>query len=307
MRILVTGANGDIADAAGRILVATYPDAVVHGADAGGKWPGALYFSKVHRVPFAADPAYSTALVRLASEYDLIIPTSDAELARLAVDPGPAIDLPLLMIRRDLAAIFTDKLETAHWLAQIGLDPPATRMLRDASAGDLPLLIKPRRGAGAKGHEIVRTAARLAVAKTEHPDDTVAQELIEVPDQEYTCALFAHAGEVRALALRRWLVDGRTDRAEVADVPAITRLLGVIAAAARLEGCINVQLRLAEQGPRVFEINPRISSTVMMRHLLGFSDLVWWVEARSGGLPPFVAPKSGSMVFRLSREMVVHP
>ena len=52
-----------------------------------------------------------------------------------------------------------------------------------------------------------------------------------------------------------------------------------IAESLDLFGSINIQLRLVEkEGPMVFEINPRFSSTVGMRHMIGFSDLIWSIE-----------------------------
>ena len=73
--------------------------------------------------------------------------------------------------------------------------------------------------------------------------------------------------------------------------PDIDEILITIAEKSALEGAINVQLRVTDDGPSIFEINPRFSSTVMMRHLIGFSDLVWMIEARKGlSLPPFDAP-----------------
>lgn len=55
-----------------------------------------------------------------------------------------------------------------------------------------------------------------------------------------------------------------------------------IAEGLNLHGSMNVQLRLTDKGPRVFEINPRFSSTVLMRHRLGFSDVIWAIEEAEG-------------------------
>ena len=306
-RILVTGANGDIGESIGRILRETWPDATVDGADCAGAWPGGFTFSAMRDLPLASDPSYSAALARLGADYDLIIPSSEPELARLASDPGPAAALPLLMVRSDLLVCFFDKLTTAQWLDEHRLDPPWTEPLAQVDAMRLPLLMKPRRGAGGRGQEILRTPARLALAQAEHPDGMVAQELLDVRDQEYTCALFAHAGEIRSMALRRWLVGGHTGKAEVAVDAAVTGLLENIARASALDGCINVQLRIVDGRPRVFEINPRLSSTVMMRHRLGFRDLVWWVETRLCHRVPPMGPQAcaGTMVYRVSDERVV--
>ena len=46
---------------------------------------------------------------------------------------------------------------------------------------------------------------------------------------------------------------------------------------------INIQLRITEEHtPKIFEINPRYSSTVLYRHLFGFEDLIWSIEDRLG-------------------------
>ena len=39
----------------------------------------------------------------------------------------------------------------------------------------------------------------------------------------------------------------------------------------------NIQLRFKNGLPMIFEINPRFSSTVYARHILGFPDLAIWV------------------------------
>ena len=43
-------------------------------------------------------------------------------------------------------------------------------------------------------------------------------------------------------------------------------------------GSINLQLRMVEGVPMLFEINPRFSSTVEFRDEFGFKDLIWSLE-----------------------------
>ena len=62
----------------------------------------------------------------------------------------------------------------------------------------------------------------------------------------------------------------------------ITDLLEKLAVKLDLVGSINVQLRITKNLPKVFEINPRFSSTVLYRHLFGFEDLIWSIEDRLG-------------------------
>ena len=49
-----------------------------------------------------------------------------------------------------------------------------------------------------------------------------------------------------------------------------------------LRGSINIQLRFTSEGPRIFEINPRFSSTIYFRHAVGFQDLIWSVNDALG-------------------------
>ncbi len=47
-------------------------------------------------------------------------------------------------------------------------------------------------------------------------------------------------------------------------------------------GPANFQLILTKKGPMIFEINPRFSSTVLMRNHLGFTDLLWSFQEKFG-------------------------
>src|SRR3546814_6554984 len=59
---------------------------------------------------------------------------------------------------------------------------------------------------------------------------------------------------------------------------AIESLCATVARALDLRGSINIQLRLGSRGPMIFEINHRFSSTVVFRHRLDFSDLLWSLQ-----------------------------
>ncbi len=309
MNVLVTAANGDIGEAIGRILREAWPESSLHGADLGDDWPAAEVFDKVHCLPRGDDPGYGAALAKLAAEIgaDLVIPVSEPELWHIADTPGPACDLPLLMARRDLVATFLDKLRTARWLTEHGLPAPRTLPLRDATTDDLPIFVKRNRGHGNQHTAIIRSAGHLEIAKQEAPEDSIAQELLEPSDREYTCAVFRAGDDLRTLTMRRVLEGGTTIRIEIEGHGVVDDLLAAIASAADLEGSINVQLRLTDKGPRVFEINPRFSGTVMMRHKIGCQDLLWAVAARNGTRPPDYSPPIGTRVFRQAREVVVPP
>jgi carbamoyl-phosphate synthase large subunit len=309
VKLLITGAEGDIADALCRIARSTWPESVVHGSDVNGdSWPCMNGFTTVHTLPHATAPNYLDALEHLHARenFSAIVPVTDAEL--LALSSGPSSNLPLITAGRTWLRFALDKLATAHWLAASGLPTPRTTELSAAVGEDLPVIVKPRRGHGSQGLEIVRTVARLAVVQSERSDDAIAQELVGDPQSEFTCCVFRdrRSGEIRTVALRRQLQGSITGRATVESSESIDALLYTMARTGDLDGSVNVQLRLLDAGPLVFEINPRFSSTAMMRHRLGFRDFVWAIESRlQGKAPDAWAPPVGTRIFRLSRELVV--
>ena len=306
MRILVTGANGDIAEAIGRILKASFPQAIVDGADCQGTLPARLLFDHVHPLPSARSPEFIDAFRALASGYDRVIPVPEPELVVLAAqNEAWRSALPLVMNAPWVIATFCDKLETARWLEKRGGFSARTVRLQDVTIGDLPIVAKPRAGWGSKGVEIVRSSERLAVLRAEAAGEWIAQEFLDAPDEEYTCAIAKDGTVVNTVTMRRSLQGGLTKQATIVEDAAIDRMLRTIADDLPDRAFINVQLRSFAGRPQVFEINPRFSSTVMMRHLAGFQDLVWILNALDGQPMKPAKARSGVTIVRLSREIVV--
>ena len=112
---------------------------------------------------------------------------------------------------------------------------------------------------------------------------SIFQEFLEPDNREITCAVYrSKSGKVAILQLLRELTDGTTSWATVIKDNKVLKMCEDIAIGLNLHGAINIQLRLTSLGPRVFEINPRFSSTVLMRHRLGFCDLLWALDEAQG-------------------------
>ena len=84
MRFLVTGANGDIAEAVAKVLNKTFPDSVIHGSDSSGLWPAKFYFKKVYKIPHASSYKYLDYIDSIKNRYNLIIPTTEKEIFKLS-------------------------------------------------------------------------------------------------------------------------------------------------------------------------------------------------------------------------------
>ena len=146
----------------------------------------------------------------------------------------------------------------------------------------MPIIIKPRAGRGSREIKKIFSQSELdeqIQILDGKLDKYVWQELLEDDDKELTCALIkTKTNELRTLQIRRTLNNGFTDYGEVVDYAQVGSYLEKVASVLKFEGLMNVQLRIKNKHPMLFEINPRVSSTVVFRHKLGFKDLKWWVD-----------------------------
>jgi len=310
--LLITGCCGDIGLELGRIARASAIAPRLIGCDVKTTLEEDDIFDVCVTVPRADDSTYLDSLERIALRHDIdaIIPMSEAEIARLARDGS----LSRFRGRDVIAAnpqavdIGLDKIKTNEMLLAAGLPAPWTLVVENGLPPAFPCILKPRQGQGSKGLQRVfdrASAQELAATHTGY----IWQELILPDDAEFTCGLYrGRRGEIRTIAFRRQLKGGITRTAEVVEDSDINALLHAIAEVLMLEGAINVQLRMDSQGPKVFEINPRFSSTVGFRHLLGFQDFLWSMTERQGGaLPPYHPPQVGTRVIRGTSLTVIPP
>ncbi|TLM66167.1 MAG: ATP-grasp domain-containing protein [Deltaproteobacteria bacterium] len=306
---LVTAIGGDIAQGVATILREMYPGCRIIGTEIHARHAGELFADTVCLAPRASEPHYRDWLADLVGRegVELCIPMSEAEMLALAGDAGGAIaGARLVMANREAIAVGCDKLATAQFLASIGCPGPWTV---DADSLDrevpLPCIFKSRRGAGSKTVFVCETAEEVGFYRARYPA-AILQELLLPADREVTCAIFrARDGRVAVLQLLRTLVGGFTGWARVVNDAETLRQCTTIAEALDLKGAINAQLRLTADGPRIFEINPRFSSTVMMRHLIGFQDVAWSIRDALGEPVEFAVPPAGTTVARIQGAAVL--
>lgn len=282
MKILVTGIAGDIGNGIGRILRDCDFVEKLIGCDIHDEHMGMHIFDACEIVPRASSPGYLDALRKLKDKVglDAILVTSEPELRFLngLAAQGVEVDLPLVMANHESMVIGFDKLQTAEFVAGLGCPAPWTRIAADHDPVGYPCILKSRVGAGNQGVYLVKDAALAGAYRTLFPD-FIWQEYVAGEDNEYTCGVYGCAdGEIRTIIFRRRLVSGVTGYAELIENQAIDSLCATVAKAMNLRGSINIQLRLSAAGPMIFEINPRFSSTVVFRHKLGFSDVLWSLQ-----------------------------
>ena len=101
------------------------------------------------------------------------------------------------------------------------------------------------------------------------------------------------------------MVGGLTGWARVVKNKQVGNLLNVIAKGWNLEGSINVQLRITKIGPMIFEVNPRFSSTVYMRHKLGFTDVLWSLKEFFDEPIKLSSAEAGTVLVRKQDVMIL--
>jgi carbamoyl-phosphate synthase large subunit len=308
MKILVTAVAGDIGYGIGRILKAEGVADYIVGCDVHNEHPGALIFDSCEVIESASSSLYIDSLLSVSKkhEIDLIIPTSEPELRFMLREKLlDSVDgIPLLMANEKVLEVGFDKLNTAHFLKTAGLLSPWTKIVGEEIPDDIPCIIKPRSGRGGEGVALVDEGEVGLYTRT-RPGD-IWQEYLQPNDQEFTCGVYcSRNGDIRTIIFRRKLKGGITVYGEVVENDEINKLLVGLVEKLNLLGSINVQLRLTERGPIIFEINPRFSSTVVFRHKLGFEDLIWSINDRLGrSTSKYTRPKVGKKFYRGTEEII---
>jgi carbamoyl-phosphate synthase large subunit len=282
--ILITGIGGDIAQSIATILIESYPEIRLIGTDISTRHAGYLLVNKVFIMPVATSEKYLDSMRALIKEQsvDIVIPTNEQELSVFS----PLIDE--LGEDRCITAgvkvldIGLDKLKTKKFIASLGIPVPWTISAEENKPLKFPCIFKARSGSGSKNIFKVDSQDEVSFLVGKYPH-SIFQESLEPEGQEVTCAVYrTRDGRISVLQLLRKLTEGTTSWAKVINNKEALEMCIKIAKGAALQGSMNIQLILTDSGPRIFEINPRFSSTVLMRHKLGFCDLLWSLDEIKG-------------------------
>lgn len=278
--ILLTAIGGDIAQGVATIIRDSDQPYRLIGTDTHMKHAGMLFVDYFHIVPLATDPGYEDSILSLLDNesVDIVIPISEPELSFWAGRGNRVDSVQWLMLENDIVQTCLDKLKTSRYLAQLGLPVPWTLGVSESRPRSLPCILKDRFGSGSKNLHRVNDEIDLAYLESRYPD-AIYQEMLLPDSNEITCAVYrSRDNRIAVLQMRRKLTGGLSSWIETIDDDQVRAMCEDIAAGLDLVGSINVQLRITADGPRVFEINPRFSSTALMRHKLGFCDVLWSLD-----------------------------
>jgi len=229
--------------------------------------PAVYAADRAYRVPLASDPAYVDEVLAIAIDEraGLVVPTIDDELPSFAGarERFEAYGIAVAVSPPDTAVVCNDKFSTCQALRDRGVAAAATYLPGSLPAGlAFPLFVKPRSGRGGVGAFQIRSQRDLDFFMSYVPDPVV-QEFLDGP--EYTIDMLCDfSGRPLSIVPRERVVirAGVIDRGRTSKDRRLIDLAVACAGAMPFAGAVNIQCRVVDGRPVVFEINPRFSGGI---------------------------------------------
>ena len=213
-------------------------------------------------VPLITDPGYVPALQRLCDEHDVgaIVPLTDLDIETLAEARADGRLPQALVPDPDVAAATYDKYETHLLLERLGLpSPPTVLPERLADIAHEPVMVKPRRGSGARSIHPARDAreAEFFVGYVDEP--VMVQKLMQGPEFSIDCLSDREGRCLNAIA--RTMIESRGGESIKGTVIADRELIELgrdVVEALRVRGPATVQVfRDTDIGLGITDVNTR--------------------------------------------------
>jgi carbamoyl-phosphate synthase large subunit len=273
-------------------------------------------------LPLASDPNYTNELIALCliEGVRAIFPGSEPELRRISSDREkiqPHVKLLAINSER-VIDICSDKFKTNVFLERQGFPFPKSIFLQDTNQIELidffPVVLKPTVGGGSQHVYIAQNRKELGSLVSYllgYFDNFLVQEYVGTVNEEYTVGVLldGDGNLINSIAVRRFImsslsnrvkVENLTDKKELGSVlaissgisqgeigkfPDVTKFCEKLAVVLGSKYAINVQCRLVDGVPYVFEINPRFSGTSFMRAMVGYNEPDLLIRKHVLGLP----------------------
>jgi carbamoyl-phosphate synthase large subunit len=287
------------------------------GVDTTSRSAGLFDCDRRYTVPRVDDPRFLEAIdaICAAEEVEILTPIADFEL-QLFAEQAPRLrdelGVHVITNRPEAVALARDKEKSAHAVAAAGVAIPAFHDPHAPEPARLPVIVKPRSGAGSQGVTIVREAEALDGALELAGPGAVVQDFIAGP--EYTVDLvIAPDGEVLAAAprIRVEVRAGQSYKGTTVDAPDVAQNARRCAQALGLTAQANVQLIRADADGHCYfiEANPKFAAAMGLTIGAGMNIPLLYVKLALA-LPVAASElerQAGAWLLRSWRDRVVGP
>jgi len=282
LKILITGAHGDLACSIIKIIKKEFPMSIIIGTDLIKHGPGEELFDKIYKSPSVKNTKYKKFFKNIVKKIDLIIPTTETEINYLA--KNKLTKKKILINKYQIIKTFNEKIKTHNFLIK-EFKPMSLKycyLLKNSSRiknKKLPFFLKKNIGSGNQNYQIIDNKIKLQNLTQLNNKEWVIEEYLNKKSPEFTAAIVKFKKFNKICIFKRKLHKlGHTMYAEVYKNPKIERQLLKISQRINLNGCLNVQFKIINNRIKIFDINPRLSSSVRMRDMIGFHDCIWWIK-----------------------------
>lgn len=279
-KILITGAHGDIGISVFKILKKNFKKKfLIDGMDCKSNGPGSFFLKNIIKSPRASEKKFGKFIKKIISKYDLVIPTSEDEIIYFSKNKKYFFKYPILMNNAKIVLTFVDKILTNDFLIKNKILPPKFSIkISTLKNFRKPFFLKKKIGHGNNNYKPIKSIKDFSQLKGLKKSEWIAQEYFDSSYHEYTCCLIKLGSFTKTIILKRKLLSGFTYYSEVVNDELIEKNLIKLAKILDFNGSINIQIKKKPNKAAIFEINPRLSSTVLMREMYGFKDCKWWIE-----------------------------
>ena len=250
--------------------------------------PGLYFGTRHYIVPLTTDEQYIPIIKSICfkERIQLLIPTIDDELPLFGRHRNDfnAVGIRVAVSNERTGLVCNDKYASACLLREKGIPFAESWLPEDLEFSGLqyPLFIKPRQGRGSVGAYFIRDERELRFFMT-YVQNPVVQEYLQ--GKEYTIDLLADFdGNIISVVPRERIVvrSGVTDRGRTLYHPAMIDAAVRTAEALDIRGPANIQVKLNDELPTVFEVNPRFSGGIPLTIAAGADFPAWLIEMSCG-------------------------
>ncbi|MDC8437830.1 MAG: ATP-grasp domain-containing protein [Candidatus Nitrosotenuis sp.] len=291
--VLVTGAGSILGQGIIKSLKLSnvqHPRPVAYNilaADMSPQAAGIYRCSKAFLISAPSEPDYGDRIVQICREngVDAVFAGTDEELLPLALlkdrikkeSGATVITNPV-----DVIMMASDKWATYEYLTKNRLSCAQSSLpeSKDEFVGKFgyPIVVKPRQGYGSLHFYVVHNNDELqrAISTIEAAGwQPILQEYLGGTDNEFTSGITVDvngAAVMSSISMKKTLKNGQTYKAFIDDFDSVRSSAREVALKVGAVGPVNVQAKLVDGDPTVFEINARFSATCPIRAAAGINE-----------------------------------